>query len=179
VASPLIDALIQHKVIPGQFRNAPSIPAKENRRNVLDIPAILTECLRCVDKELIQSAYYFSYKVSTVPIQGSSGIHVPRESVYDTELMRILCNWLKTCGWSVFRQRHARTANGKHRYSDIVLEKDGIRTVLELLATGDANLMKSHIRKTPEYVALHSAVEAWVIHFTCEDPFTPTQPDPS
>jgi hypothetical protein len=28
-------------------------------------------------------------------------------------------------------------------------------------------------------VALHSAVEAWVIHFTCEDPFTPTQPDPS
>jgi hypothetical protein len=46
VASPLIDALIQHKVIPGQFRNAPSIPAKENRRNVLDIPAIRVSQMR-------------------------------------------------------------------------------------------------------------------------------------
>ena len=92
-----------------------------------------------------------------VPIHGSSGIHVPRESVYDTELMRILYNWLKTCGWSVIGQRHTQTANGKHRYSDIVLEKDGIRIVLELLATGDAAFMKS--KKNTEYVALHSAVE--------------------
>jgi hypothetical protein len=93
--------------------------------------------------------------------------------------MRILCNWLKTCGWSVIGQRHTKTANGKHRYSDIVLEKDGIRIVLELSATGDAAFMKSHIKKTPECVALHSAVEGWVIHFTCEDPFTPTRPEPS
>ena len=179
VASPLIDALVRLKVIPRQFRNAPSVPAKEIRPNVLDIPVILTECLKYFDKELIRSAYSCSYKVSSVPVHGSSGIHVPRESVYDTEMMRILCNWLKPCGWSVIGQQHARTANGKHRYFDIVLEKDGIRTVLELLATGDANFMKSHIKKNPDYVALHSAVESWVIHFTCEDPFTPTRPEPS
>jgi hypothetical protein len=179
VASPLIDALIRLKVIPRQFPNAPSVPPKEIRPNVLDIPVILTECLKCFDKQLIQSAYSSSYKVSTVLVHGSSGIHVPRESVYDTELMRILCNWLKTCGWSVIGQRHTKTANGKHSYSDIVLEKDRIRIVLELLATGDAAFMKSHIQKPPEYVALHSAVEGWVIHFTCEDPFTPIRPEPS
>ena len=177
VASPLIDALVRIKVIPRQFRNAPSVPPKEIRPNFLDIPVILIECLKCFDKELIRSAYSDSYKVSTVSVHGSCGTHVPR--VYNTELMRILCNWLKTCGWSVigFGQHNTKTANRKHRYSDIVLEKEGIRIVLELLATRDAAFMKLHIKKTPEYVALHSAVEGWVIHFTCEDPFTPTQPE--
>jgi hypothetical protein len=66
VASPLIDALVRLKVIPRQFPNAPSVPPKEIRPNVLDIPVILAECLKCFDKELIRSAYSCSYKVSTV-----------------------------------------------------------------------------------------------------------------
>jgi len=38
------------------------------------------------------------------------------ESVYDTELMRIFCNWLKQYGWSV-----STGHEGLHQYSDIVL----------------------------------------------------------
>jgi hypothetical protein len=39
VASPLIDALIQLKVIPRQFRNAPSVPAKEVLDEFPELPA--------------------------------------------------------------------------------------------------------------------------------------------
>jgi hypothetical protein len=146
VASPLIDGLIRMRVIPSLFRNAPVVPIPDIRTNVPDILFILTESLKCFDKNLIQSAYSHSYKSSKVPVDGHRKTAVPRESVYDTELMRILTNWLRISGWSVTSQQHTITDDGRHKYSDIVLRKrDNEPIVLELLATGEESFIKDHI----------------------------------
>ena len=60
-----------------------------------------------------------------------------------------------------------------HKYSDIVLKKDGVTIVLELFATGEPSLVESHIQKTPEYAALVSANETWVVLFALEDDYHP------
>jgi hypothetical protein len=88
--------------------------------------------------------------------------------------MRILTNWLRISGWSVTGQQHTITNNGQHKYSDIVLRKhDNEPIVLKLLATEEESFIKDHIDKTPTYMNTLSAVEGWVIHFTCEDNFIP------
>jgi len=106
MASPLIDALVRLQVIPSHFPNMPPSPVRETQGDIL---VILTEALKCFDKDLIKSAYDLSYKLSKVYVKGSLRMQVPRESVYDTELMRILCNWLLPSGWSVIGQLHMTT----------------------------------------------------------------------
>jgi len=86
--------------------------------------------------------------------------------------MRILTNWLvKLEDYTVTGQWHLRSS-GSDKYSDIVIKKPERSTVvLELLATGDIAWVKDHINKTPGYMELLFAEEAWVIHFTREDEY--------
>lgn len=135
----------------------------------------LIESLKFFDKDLIRATGSRSFKSSTVLVCGVSGSHVPRESVYDAELMRIFCCWLRPLhGWNVTGQWHLRTALGQHKYTDMILQQDkSPPIVLELLATGDPSSVKSHIAKTSENNRLLSANEGWVIHFTCEDDYGP------
>jgi len=133
------------------------------------------EALKCFDQNLIKSAYNHSFKLSEVYVNGSLRAQVPRESVYDTELTRILCIWLRTSGWSFTGQLHIITDDRRHKYSDIVIQSpDDKPIVFELVATGEPSFLEAHIKKTPEYMTLSSAVEGWVVHFTCEDSFIPT-----
>jgi hypothetical protein len=86
--------------------------------------------------------------------------------------MKILSNW--PTRWTVTTHWHLQTTLEKDRNSDIVLQKDGKSpTVLNLVATGDAGFVRSHIQKTSECMDLLSAEEAWVIHFTGEDDYRP------
>jgi hypothetical protein len=156
--------------------NAPlTEPPFDNSQQSLDVLSALTESLKCFDKQLICLAPSRSYKLSKVKVNGLYNAPVPRECVYDTELMRILSNWLRTHhGWTVTGQWHLKAPFRKHKYTDIVIRKDGNPpTVLELLATGDQNFVNLHIDKSPEYMALLKANKAWVIHFTCEDNYDP------
>jgi hypothetical protein len=175
MASPLIDGLIRTTVIPHKFPNAPStVPAFQDSGDSLHVLNVLIECLKFFDKELMRMAPNRSYKSSTIAISGFPERQVPRESVYDTELMRILTNWLgHEFGWTVTGQYHLVNEDGRHRYSDIILRKNAKRIVLELLATGDRSFVRKHINKTPEYMALNRADQAWVIHFTCEKNYNP------
>jgi hypothetical protein len=66
-----------------------------------------------------------------------------------------------------------QTAMNKHKNSSIVIKKDNPTIVLELLATEDPSFVRLHLQKTPEYMALLSANEAWVVHFTCERDYHP------
>jgi len=173
MASPLVDGLIRNKLIPTRFPNAPSSPPPLQHTGDVDILGILIESLKFFDKALILNASSCSYKTSKVKIQGPHGRHVPRESVYDTELMRILANWVRKYNWSVDGQWHLEDNLKRHKYSDIVLKKDTQTIVLELLATGEPSSVESHIGKTPQYAALLSANEAWVVHFTRQEDYIP------
>jgi hypothetical protein len=70
---------------------------------------------------------------------------------------------LLPCGWSVIG----------HEYPDIVIQQPDHNNpiILVLVATGEPGFLRDHIT---EYMALASADEGWVIHFTCEDSFIPT-----
>jgi hypothetical protein len=135
---------------------------------------MLVESLKVFDKDLISKAASRSYKKSKVKVHSLFDRRVPRESVYETELIRILTNWLTKSGWTVTGQWHLRDGDMRNKYFDIVIKRTDYETILlELLATGEPKFVESHIQKTPEYMALLSASTAWVIHFTCEMNYTP------
>ncbi|KAF8639261.1 hypothetical protein AX16_010333 [Volvariella volvacea WC 439] len=106
--------------------------------------------------------------MAKVKVDGYKNRRVPRESVYDSELMRILSSWLKQESCSVTGQWH-HVDGSSHRYSDIVINEGLSKIVLEFLATGDSGFIKEYIERTRKYKANLGAEEAWVIHFTCED----------
>lgn len=176
MASPLVDGLIRNKLIPQLFPGSPSsAPPLQDEGRGLHVLGTLIESLKFFDKTLIHLAASHSYKTSKVRIPSLPNGRVPRESVYDTELMRILSNWLRNRhNWTVIGQWHLQNDMKKHRYSDIVIKnEDNPSIVLELLATGEPGFVKSHIQKTPEYMALLSGKEAWVVHFTCQQDYNP------
>ena len=174
MTSALIDGLVRRNIIANLFPNAPKSPLPLDESGQLDFLKTLVESLKCFDKELIRLAASHSYKSSKAAIvDGTPYAQVPRESVYDTELMRILSNWLQRHhGWTITGQWHLKEPFGKHKYTDIVLKK--METILlELLATGDEAFLNSYIDKTPEYMHLLKAQKAWVIHFTRGDDYVP------
>ncbi|ORZ08252.1 hypothetical protein BCR41DRAFT_359554 [Lobosporangium transversale] len=162
MASAFIDSFVRRYIIPSKYPNAPSESPPKKRGGSLDILEIMKIALRFFDKDLILQAEDRSYKSSgrTVKVMGDYNASVPRESVYDTELMRVLTNWLnKTKKYEIIGY-------------DIVIKKAGKPTVvIELLATGNQTSIKDHISKTLTYKRLLPAEEAWVVHFTCEDDY--------
>jgi hypothetical protein len=103
MASPLLDGFIQNTLIPRQFPDSPSsAPPLEDGGKGPHVLGILIESLKFFDKALIRLTASRSYKISKVKIPSVPDDHVPRESVYDTELMRILSNWLRNqYNWTV------------------------------------------------------------------------------
>jgi len=172
MTSPLVDGLVRRTVIVNLFPNAPQINPTLDESGQIDFLRALMESLKYFDKDHIRMAPSRSFKSSkAVKVDGSRNAQVPRESTYDTELMRFLSNWLQRHhGWTVTGQWHLKNPFEEHKFTDIVLKKEDNPTiVLELLATGDKNFVNSHIGKTPEYMDLLGAQQAWIIHFTCED----------
>jgi hypothetical protein len=110
-----------------------------------------------------------------VQVNRCSRVTVPRESVYDTEFVRVLSSWLGgQHGWKVTTQWKLRTTFGEHKHTEIILQKGkDSPIVLDVLATGDKSFVESRIKKTPECMDLLSAAEGWVVHFTCEDDYLP------
>ncbi|ORY98435.1 P-loop containing nucleoside triphosphate hydrolase protein [Lobosporangium transversale] len=174
MASAFIDSFVRRYIIPSKYPHAPSESPPKKRGGSLDILEIMKIALRFFDKNLIMQAGSRSYKGSgkTVKVMGDCNVSVPRESVYDAELMRVLTNWLnKTEEYEIIGQWHLRERED-HKYSDIVIKKAGKPTVvIELLATGSQTSIKGHISKTLTYKRLLPAEEAWVVHFTCEDDY--------
>ncbi|RUS22703.1 hypothetical protein BC937DRAFT_87685 [Endogone sp. FLAS-F59071] len=157
MASAFIDLFIQKFVISKKYPNAPSTPIpKQYEGGPLNILEVLKESLKFFDKGLIERAADRSYK-------RANNILVPRESVYNGELFRILKIWLFNLGnYKVTGQWHLR----KHvKYSDIVIDKlNNPNVVLELLASENPDFVQNHIDRTPEYMNLLSATEAWESH---------------
>ena len=175
MSSPMIDSLIRQQVIPFIFRSVPQMPPpikhRADRPAALDCLAMLREAVKLFSKTLIRGAESTSYKYSRgVQVGGNKNARVPRESVYDSELMRILSNWLVQMNYTVTGQWHTKIDNG-HRYCDIVIAHNYFKVVLELIATGEVHEIKKHIDRTNSYKHSLRATEGWMIHFTREDDY--------
>ena len=86
----------------------------------------------------------------------------------DTELMRILSNWLTPYAWSVVGQWPM--ALGERAHISLVNNTTSGRRV--------PKAMSIHSYRRSQYMKLLSATDAWTIHFTCQDDFAPVEPSP-
>ena len=143
---PMIDSLVRHRVIPTIYPPAPCtrIPKKYEGRPLGLLP-ILKEALQTPDREPIARAAGCSYKVAKIKVGGRNEVKVPRESVYDSEMIRILSNWLQQERYKVTGQWHYLIGND-YKYSDIVIN-GGSKLVVELLATEDSRSIREHIKE--------------------------------
>ena len=169
MSSPMIDMLICQRVIPTLYPIVPltRIP-RRSEGGPLDLYAILKTVLKIFDRNLIERAAVSSYKIATVKVDGHTKAMVPRESIYYSELFRVLSNWFQREKLQVTGQWH-HVVDNNHRYSDIIIEGRTSRIVLELLATGAPGSVNEHITRAKDYRNNLGATEAWVIHFTRED----------
>ncbi|GES98462.1 P-loop containing nucleoside triphosphate hydrolase protein [Rhizophagus clarus] len=113
--------------------------------------------------------------MAKVRVNNAKSQPVPRESVYDSELYRVLWNWLSGYKFRITSQWHLIHSNGgknKHSYSDIVIRSPyGQIFVLELLATATEGELNEHYNRVLNYARLLVADESWIVHFTCEDDY--------
>ncbi|CAG8685961.1 15691_t:CDS:2 [Rhizophagus irregularis] len=170
MSSALVDELIRRRVIPEVYMTSPvdAIPKKDD--DSLDILKILQNAVQFFDKDIITNAFGRSFKSSReLYVNGLKKKCVPRESVYDTELNRILVNWLvKRAGFEVTGQWHL-IEDVEDAYSDIVITTKRQKIVLELLATTTRNELNEHFDRVLKYAKELSADDIWVVNFTCED----------
>ncbi|CAJ0835067.1 17731_t:CDS:2, partial [Entrophospora sp. SA101] len=136
MSSVFIDALIQKQVITVLYKSCPTIPVPRTNEGTLKTLDILKETIHCFDKTIIYNAFNRSFKTALVTVNNQCNVRVPRESVYDTELNRILVNWIvKECNLEVTGQWHLIDEKDKHNYSDIIITSQHQIVILEILAT--------------------------------------------
>ncbi|KAI1314589.1 hypothetical protein EDD11_001972 [Mortierella claussenii] len=92
VASPLMDSFIRQIVIPTAFPDVPNISPPLRSDGSLDILEVIKSALQIFDKDLISQAHESLYKEAHVVVDKAKKRRVPRESVYDSEMTRILMN---------------------------------------------------------------------------------------
>ncbi|CAG8585344.1 8147_t:CDS:2 [Diversispora eburnea] len=126
------------------------IPLQTNK--TVDILKVLKSAVRIFDQNTIALGSTHAYKSSNnLWVDSKQNAKVSRESVYNAEMYRILHNWLvKVRSFEVIGQWH-------------------LKTILELLATASPVKLDIHFEQVFKYTERLNPLEAWVIHFSCED----------
>ena len=114
MSSPYMDSLLRCHLIPSLYPLPISQVAPLRPDGFADIYAVTKIAIGYIDGEIIRDGYSRSYK-------RYKGDFVPRESVYDTEMMRILVSWLRAAKDLTVTEQWHLMDNGSHRYSDIVV----------------------------------------------------------
>ncbi|CAG8719209.1 14047_t:CDS:2, partial [Rhizophagus irregularis] len=178
MSSIFVDGLVRREVIPLLYKSCPTIPVPRIDEDYLKVLDVLIESIRCFDKTIICNAFKRSFKTALVKVGGRQNRMVPRESVYDTELNRILVNWIvNECNFEVTGQWHLidhadNDEKDKHYYSDITIMTPCQTVVLELLASANKKELNEHFERVLNYAEMLSADDKWIVNFTCEDDAT-------
>jgi hypothetical protein len=175
MSSIFVDGLIRRKVISELYNSRPTVPVPQTDEGSLKVLDALIEAIRCFDKTIICNASNRSFKTALVKVNGCDNVKVPRESIYDTELNRILVNWIvKECKFEVTGQWHLidhvdNDEKDKNYYSYITIMSQHQTVVLELLASATKNELNKHFERVLIYAEMLSADDVWIVNFTCED----------
>jgi len=115
MSSPLVDGLIRTKLLRALYPLTPPGVLPRRHDDSLDIVRIVEKAVTLFDRQHMADASQTSFKSSgTLTVHGRKKCQVPRESVYDTELMRVLSNWLTLFGWKVTSQWHSLNGLNQH-----------------------------------------------------------------
>ncbi|CAJ0832895.1 11583_t:CDS:2 [Entrophospora sp. SA101] len=144
----------------------------------VNILEVVKSVVRTFDKNTIAQGSFRSYKSSNhLCIDSKKRAKVPRESVYDAEMYRILHNWLvKVHGFEITGQWHLESicADGDfhHFYCDLTIKKHDATNpvaILELLATVSQPKLDNHFEQVFKYAEQLCPLEVWIVHFSRED----------
>ncbi|CAG8579474.1 12231_t:CDS:2, partial [Cetraspora pellucida] len=170
ISSPLVHWLVLQRIIPHMFLTSlkVEVPYHPSTGN-LDILEALKQIVSIFDQETIKSCN--SFKLARVLVNNANNREVPRESIYDAELYRIMSNWLGR--FTVTGQWHLKYRASGHinnKYVDIVISRPDHPTIaLELLATATKKELKEHYERALLYDKKLPADNTWIVHFTCEE----------
>lgn len=91
--------------------------------------------------------------------------------MYDTELCRVLINWIVKHSYEVTGYWHLveKRVGEKDRHYYIVIKSSSQTIILELLVTTTKTDLNVHFSRALEYADKLLAEETWIAHFTCED----------
>ncbi|KAF9370270.1 hypothetical protein BGX21_005621, partial [Mortierella sp. AD011] len=137
-----------------------------------DICKVVTIAASYFNQDILRNAVTRSFKlVKLGRVGGKTLVEVPRESVYQLELARILILWLADeYQLSVTTQWHVSyvTSPGsklQHKYCDIIITSPSNSrhpmVLLELLASGTKDELKEHFERTSPSLKTKSLKFGW------------------
>jgi hypothetical protein len=111
----------------------------------------------------------------------AQNVLVPRESVYDAEMYRVMVNWLVySFNIEITGQWHlefvGQDGGYHHSYCDLSLkypDDEAPFAILELLATASTSNLKKHVDQILSYANQLHPKELWIIHFYKTDNISP------
>ncbi|RIB00592.1 hypothetical protein C2G38_2233737 [Gigaspora rosea] len=130
------------------------IPLQVN--DSIHVLEVVKSVVRTFDKSTIAQGSSCSYKSSNhLQVDSKYNVHVPRESIYDAEMYRILHNWLaKVHSFDIIGQWHLKKVcedgGYHHLYCDLTIKKRDDPSpvaVLELLATTSIPELNEHFKR--------------------------------
>ncbi len=156
----------------------PSIEVPLQANGTVNIFEVVKSVVCTFDPKTIALGSFRSYKNSNnLLIDSKQNIRVPRESVYEAEMYRILTNWLaKVHEFEITSQWHlekvCEDGDYHHFYCDLTIKKTDVPNpiaVIEILATGTVSKIKKHFNQVLNYANQLGSQEAWIVHFSRED----------
>lgn len=155
-----------------------STPLPVRSDSSLDVLEIIKVATSRLNANIIHQGSLRAYKNSKHLRVGSKyAVSVPRESVYDAEVYRILVNWLTyehdieiTSQWHL--ESIGEDGYYHHSYCDLTLKlphEERPVAVIELLATASHSTLERHFKQIFSYAKQLQPKEIWIIHFTRED----------
>ncbi|CAJ0768904.1 6736_t:CDS:2 [Entrophospora sp. SA101] len=174
----LWDKAIKQFIIPeiSCFLPDEDVPLRANK--TVDILEVVNLAVRTLDQKTIALGSTRAYKNSNnLRVDSKFNEKVPRESVYDTEMYRILLNWLaKVHNFEITSQWHleqiCEDGDYHHLYCDLTIKKSDDPypvAVLELLATASPPQLEKHFEQVFKYAEKFCPLEVWIVHFSRED----------
>jgi hypothetical protein len=178
IPSPLIrNLLLRHLIQEFPLQNVPKEPIPfRNEGTELDVVEILKISLKYFNRETLSMSSRYAYKrARTAGIKRD--MFVPQEGVYQVQLYSVLEKWIQlplqqlSTHISIWSLANVPTLIGSKekslssKRSDLVLDLNGSKYLLELLATSSNADISEHIKRTKEYAKALDAQESWVVHF--------------
>ncbi|RUS14156.1 hypothetical protein BC937DRAFT_94264 [Endogone sp. FLAS-F59071] len=185
MSSPLVDSIIRQRVLPLLDTHAPKTAPIKLENGAFNIWNLVATATSYFNKNILRNAVYRSFKlVGSGKVENRTHCEVPRESVYQSELARILILWIVdmyalevTTQWYVVYE-NAPGSVLQHKYCDIIITSpnncEQPMVLLELLASGTEGELREHFKRTLKYATKFDNPEVWVVNYTCLDGATVT-----
>ena len=176
-------------VVPNISFFCPDVGVPLQANGSVDVLEVVKSTVRIFNPKTIALGSSRSYKSSNyLLVDSKQNVKVPRESIYDAEMYRILANWLaKVHGYEITGQWHLEgvcdDGDYHHFYCDLTIKKAEVPNpvaVIEVLASGSVPKIEKHFNQVMKYADQLCPEEVWIVHLSREDsvvvdPYWPNQ----